>query len=64
MPDPEKKTFTVTIINNETIAFDVEATDENEAREFCEGKTHQWLKENCPSRIVDSEYTIDEITGN
>jgi hypothetical protein len=58
------KTFTVTIINNETVAIDVEAESQEDARLIVESEHHASLLAAYPHRIIHNEYAIDEITEN
>jgi hypothetical protein len=59
-----KKKFTVTIINNQTLAFDIYAKNEQEAREIAEEKSFDELVSNHENRTINAEYFIDEITKN
>jgi hypothetical protein len=58
------KTFTVTIINNETRAIDIPAESAEDARIIAEREPYKELVQAYENRIVNAEYVIDEITEN
>jgi hypothetical protein len=58
------KTFTVTIINNETRAIDIPAESAEDARIIAEREPYKELVQAYKNRIVNAEYVIDEITEN
>lgn len=58
------KIFTVTILHNQTVAVDIEAETEQEVREIVEASLFLDLCRSNPTRLVHTEFGIDEITEN
>lgn len=64
MAKSKKKLFTVTVIDNRTVAIDVKAESAEEASDIISFGTFADILKEHPHRVVHSEFSVDEITEN
>jgi hypothetical protein len=61
MAKKKEKTFAVTVINNETRVFRIEAKNAKEAQEKIETPDYKEVLEKYPSRVVHAEFFVDDV---